>query len=189
MTVSPTKTEAMASLRNIKWALKNSGQWDSATEFDHDRLLAVLSTKQEGEEWTGACRHCPAMFRTRAELEEHERECLSGRDERSDEYRNAVLEEAAKVADMRAERYRRLSKGNYSDATKAMAMMSDEFTEHAAEVRALSQEGLVAGADGAKLEKALREIISADQYYREPPADTYVDGPFAAIARKALGEI
>jgi hypothetical protein len=41
--------EALSSLNNLKWALKNSGQWDGATEFDHDRLrTALLSLTQEG---------------------------------------------------------------------------------------------------------------------------------------------
>ena len=33
---------------------------------------ALLALQGDGP-WTGACRHCPANFRTRWELEEHER--------------------------------------------------------------------------------------------------------------------
>jgi hypothetical protein len=40
-----------------------------------------ISPEEEAEmhePWTGACRYCPANFRTRAELEEHERGCGVG---------------------------------------------------------------------------------------------------------------
>jgi hypothetical protein len=63
-----------------------------------------------------------------------------------------AIEAAAKVADMRCERYRRVSKGGYSDSYKdAMSMLSEEFAEHAAEVRALHPS--VAEPDAPKQEK------------------------------------
>jgi hypothetical protein len=52
--------------------------------------------------------------------------------------REGVIEECARKADERAARYKRLSAGPYSEQTKdAMDLMAVEFTEHAAEVRAL----------------------------------------------------
>lgn len=71
---------------------------------------AALSTKQEGE-------------------------CLSGRDAPSDEYRNAVLEEAARIAE-----------GRFFLSDGVEQWRAGDLIAKA--IRALKQEGLVAGADG-----------------------------------------